>query len=90
MITGLFVYSLSAYFFSGSICYLAEISSAKFSLRTLEWQRYQRKLASLWIIMLWPIWIVDEIDENSSIGATESCPETHSIKHVHSRNPKFP
>ena len=54
-------YLVSAYFFSGWVCYRSFISYVNRQLQPLGMKRTQIKSLGLLIVILWPIWIVWEI-----------------------------
>ncbi|MFB2922681.1 hypothetical protein [Aerosakkonema funiforme] len=56
----LLAFSATTYFFSGSICYLAFLSNLKPNGESSELKTNYSKLSSLWIGLLWPLWIVGE------------------------------
>jgi hypothetical protein len=49
-------YSTASYIGSGSICYL--LSKALLSSNNLQ------KLVKLWVLFLWPLWIMKEINQD--------------------------
>lgn len=56
----LLAYSATAYLFSGSVCYLASFNDANPDREGSDLKRNASKLASLWIALLWPLWMVKE------------------------------
>lgn len=58
MVIVLFAYSVSAYVFSGLTCYLAFLR--QFNQNRKPSQFNIMLLANLWIMGLWPIWIMRE------------------------------
>lgn len=86
MIIILLIYSVSAYFFSGVVCYLAFRSSVNPSLTVGEWQRYIRAVTNLGIVFFLPIWIVGEIQKNPAIKSATSSPKKHDMISNHSLN----
>jgi len=57
LLLAIFGYSTASYIGSGSICYL--LSKALSSKNNLP------KLVKLWVLLLWPIWILKEINQES-------------------------
>ena len=60
MTTILLAYSATAYLFSGSVCYLASFNHKETDSERRQLKRNANKLASLWIALLWPLWIAKE------------------------------
>lgn len=56
----LLAFSATAYFFSGSVCYLAVLSNLTHNSENSGLKGNNSKLSSLWIGLLWPLWIVSE------------------------------
>ncbi|MFB2972013.1 hypothetical protein ACE1CD_23895 [Aerosakkonema sp. BLCC-F183] len=56
----LLAFSATTYFFSGSVCYLACLNNLKPNAESSELNPNYSKLSSLWIGLLWPLWIVGE------------------------------
>lgn len=58
LLLAIFGYSTASYIGSGSICYLL----AKAPLKNNNIQ----KLLKLWVVLLWPVWIFQEINKEDN------------------------
>lgn len=61
MLALLLAYSTTAYFFSGSVCYLASQNNSNQDTHLTRLNSSPSKLKTLWITVLWPLWMVKEI-----------------------------
>lgn len=59
----LLAYSATAYVFSGSVCYIAAQAEAN---QHSEHSTKER-LASLWIALLWPLWIAIAVGKEEKV-----------------------
>ncbi|MBD2181783.1 hypothetical protein H6S82_29290 [Planktothrix sp. FACHB-1355] len=81
----LLAFSATTYFFSGSVCYLAFLSHLTDNSESSELKSNYSKLSSLWISLLWPLWIVSETyaedrkPENKTF--THKLPEYATCRH---------
>ena len=66
LIRGLLVYSATAYVFSGLICYLAFVRNLSQHCKSLQFDCKLKLLTSVWIIVLWPLWIIREIKKEDN------------------------
>lgn len=55
-------YSVSAYLFSGWVCYRAFLSYLTREFKPVESEQTKMQLINLWVIILWPIWVGLEIN----------------------------
>lgn len=59
-------YSATAYLFSGSVCYVA---SRKDSHPQAQ-QSPIKGILSLWVVMLWPLWVMHAIKQEDNLDGT--------------------
>jgi len=62
----LLAYSATAYFFSGSVCYLAFLNDLNQDSEPSALKRNASKLTKVWIALLWPMWIISEVKAEDS------------------------
>ena len=62
----LLAYSATAYFFSGSVCYLAFRNDVNQYSESSGLNRNASKLTKVWMAFLWPIWMVSEVNVQDS------------------------
>ncbi|MCL1469428.1 hypothetical protein [Argonema antarcticum] len=62
----LLAYSATAYFFSGSVCYVAFRNDLNQYSEPSALKRNASKLTKLWMALLWPIWMVREVKVQDS------------------------
>lgn len=64
----LIAYSATAYFFSGSVCYVAVLNSL-----TKERENSQfSKVKKIWVTCLWPLWVMSQIKAEGNSGMTKA------------------
>ena len=54
-------YLASAYIFSGFVCRLAVLKNSKQQFGLAHWQQLLAGLASFFIVMFWPLWIIVDV-----------------------------
>ena len=81
MVIVLLAYSLSAFAFSGLTCYLASVRQFNQERKTSRFNLIV--LSNLWIIGLWPIWIIWEILRDDLI--TDTVQDYLEASPLHSR-----
>lgn len=59
--TVLLTYSISAYLFSGWVCYKSFVSYLTRNFKPVESEQTKMQLINLWVVILWPIWVGLEI-----------------------------
>lgn len=63
----LLAYSATAYLFSGSVCYVASQADANKHCEPSTGER----LASLWIALLWPLWIAIAVGKEEKVKSVQ-------------------
>jgi len=66
MTTLLIAYSATAYFFSGSVCYLAFLNNLSEDSEKGKVRRNSPKFAKLWVSCFWPMWVMSQIKAESN------------------------
>ncbi len=81
MMTVLLTYSISAYLFSGWVCYKSFVSYLTRNMKPAGSKQDKTQLINLWVVILWPIWVGLEIN-----GVKKSS----SVKHSHDQRVLYP
>lgn len=70
MTTLLIAYSATAYFFSGSVCYLAILNSLSENNGNSQFN----KLTKIWVTCLWPVWVMSQIKAEDKSEMKQAVP----------------
>lgn len=71
----LLAYSATAYFFSGSVCYLAFLNDSTHDSEPSGLKGNASKLTKLWVALLWPIWVISEVKAEDSTQTRINTPK---------------
>jgi hypothetical protein len=69
-------YTATAYLFSGSVCYVASRKDSQPQAQKSS----LNSIVSLWVVMLWPLWVLKAINQEDNLNQTTLLEESVQIE----------